>query len=272
MQRFVRPAAFLGCAVMMLAAMPGQAQTVQGHSRVTLLPGWAEGPNSYVAAVQVELGRGWKTYWRSPGMGGIPPQFDWSGSTNIEAVEVLWPTPEIFHTYGMQNIGYTDRVIFPMRLTLSDGAEDAFAELRMSYGVCADICIPAEAAMRGPLPVAQAANEAVIGAAIADAAVAGSEAGLTSVACRLAPSEAEGDFGLAAELAFDEPLGSVPVTVFEIADPDLWIEPAETKAQAGQVAARSNLTYFGEGALGVSRKDINISLILPERVSEIRGC
>ncbi|MEL6679850.1 MAG: protein-disulfide reductase DsbD domain-containing protein [Pseudomonadota bacterium] len=268
MQRF----GFSLAVALTLSGAAATAQGVEGHSRVTLLPGWAEGADSYVAAVQIELGRGWKTYWRSPGMGGIPPQFDWTGSQNIAAVEVLWPTPEVFYTYGMRNIGYTDRVVFPVRMTLADRSADTNVSLRLSYGVCADICIPAEAAMSGALPVAEAANQSVIGAAIADAAVTGSSAGLTSVACRLAPGDAEGDFGLAADLAFAEPLGAVPVTVFEIGDPDLWIEPAETEAAAGQIAAHSNLTYFGEGALGVSREDINISLILPERVIEIQGC
>src|SRR5690349_24665649 len=48
------------------------------------------------AGVEIKLGRGWKTYWRYPGDSGVPPRFDFSGSSNVKAVNVLWPTPHRF--------------------------------------------------------------------------------------------------------------------------------------------------------------------------------
>ena len=45
---------------------------------------------------QIRLAQGWKTYWRSPGDAGMPPQLDWSESQNLEDAEILWPAPKRF--------------------------------------------------------------------------------------------------------------------------------------------------------------------------------
>ena len=59
------------------------------------------------AGVLVELEPEWKTYWRMPGDTGIPPQFDWTGSTNSEAVEVSFPVPRRFNDLSGEAIGYS---------------------------------------------------------------------------------------------------------------------------------------------------------------------
>lgn len=43
--------------------------------------------------VDLNLGPGWKTYWKSPGDAGLPTEFDWSGSSNVIDAEVQWPAP-----------------------------------------------------------------------------------------------------------------------------------------------------------------------------------
>src|ERR1700741_1429647 len=47
-------------------------------------------------ALHIVLQPGWKTYWRSPGDAGYPPQVDMSGSTNVARVELMWPVPHRF--------------------------------------------------------------------------------------------------------------------------------------------------------------------------------
>ena len=39
-----------------------------------------------MAAVEMRLDSGWKTYWRTPGAGGLPTQFDFTASRNITDV------------------------------------------------------------------------------------------------------------------------------------------------------------------------------------------
>ncbi len=46
------------------------------------------------AGIEIKLKPGWHTYWRYPGDAGVPPRFDFQGSKNVKAVEVLWPAPQ----------------------------------------------------------------------------------------------------------------------------------------------------------------------------------
>ena len=89
---------------------------------------------------------GWKTYWRNPGdAGGVPPSFDWSKSENLAGAEVLYPAPKRFTDRAGDTVGYKGTVVFPVRLTPKDPAKPIDLRLTLDYGVCKDICIPAEA-------------------------------------------------------------------------------------------------------------------------------
>ena len=94
-----------------------------------------------LAGVEILLDPGWKTYWRSPG-DGIPPQFDWRGSGNVAATQVLWPVPEHFRDAAGAYNGYRDRVVFPVIVAPRSPDEPVSLELRLAYAVCKDVCIP----------------------------------------------------------------------------------------------------------------------------------
>ncbi|MCW1891062.1 hypothetical protein OK016_25250 [Vibrio chagasii] len=47
-----------------------------------------------------------KPGWRSPGE-GIPPSWDWSGSTNIESVDWHWPIPGYYEQLDVMMLGVT---------------------------------------------------------------------------------------------------------------------------------------------------------------------
>ena len=94
------------------------------------------------AALVVDLEPGWKTYWRSPGEVGLPPTFDWSESKNLQDVQVLWPAPTRFDAFGIENFGYQDRVVFPLRVALSEAGKAAEAVLALDLLVCSDVCVP----------------------------------------------------------------------------------------------------------------------------------
>src|ERR1700704_1738401 len=66
------------------------------------------------AGVEIRLKAGWHTYWRYPGDAGVPPRFDFAGSQNVKAVEVLWPAPQRIPEQGLVAMGYTGDVPLPL--------------------------------------------------------------------------------------------------------------------------------------------------------------
>ena len=97
-----------------------------------------------LAGVEIRLDEGWKTYWRTPG-DGIAPRFDWTGSRNAAAKQVLWPVPKYFRDAAGEYNGYAKRVIFPVLIAPRETEEPVTLELALDYAVCKDICVPVHA-------------------------------------------------------------------------------------------------------------------------------
>lgn len=86
--------------------------------------------------LDVELESGWKTYWHSPGEGGIAPQILWDKP--VGDFQWHWPVPRHFEVAGLSTQGYQGDVTFP--LSLSYPAEQALmGTLRLS--TCSNVCI-----------------------------------------------------------------------------------------------------------------------------------
>ena len=116
-------------------------------------PAAASGASILRGGVEIEIARGWHTYWRYPGDAGVPPRFDWSGSGNLAAVEVRYPAPmRIPESGGSKVIGYLDHVVFPLRIRIADPARPVRLRLRLDFAVCEKICIPAEARLALDVP------------------------------------------------------------------------------------------------------------------------
>jgi DsbC/DsbD-like thiol-disulfide interchange protein len=147
--------------------------------------GWVEQPNVRLrlvpvgdvdgrargALVELKLAHGWKTYWRMPGDAGIPPSFDWSGSTNAGEVMVYYPAPIAMADQGGVAVGYKDAVAFPVDVKPLDGSKPVDLTVELSIGVCKDICIPVEAKLKTRLMGGSGGAEAVVAHAAAMARV-----------------------------------------------------------------------------------------------------
>lgn len=140
------------------------------HSRVRLVSGGVvEGGARRLAGVEIRLDPGFKTYWRNPGDAGLPPTFDWAGSRNVKAVEVVWPAPQRLEDPGGISFGYQDGLVLPLKVTPERPGAPVELALALHFGVCKDICIPAQARLR--LALGGEAHAGLIGAAIARAPV-----------------------------------------------------------------------------------------------------
>ncbi|WP_148612014.1 protein-disulfide reductase DsbD family protein [Aeromonas sobria] len=105
------------------------------HARVRLQADRSTADQTRIL-LDVELEPGWKTYWHSPGEGGIAPQILWDEP--IAALQWHWPVPRHFEVAGLSTQGYQGDVTFP--LSLSYPAEQALTgTLRLS--TCSNVCI-----------------------------------------------------------------------------------------------------------------------------------
>jgi DsbC/DsbD-like thiol-disulfide interchange protein len=137
-------------------------------SRVRLVAGGTKtAGGTYLAGIEIVMEEGWKTYWRMPGDAGVPPSFDWSGSTNAASINVLYPAPMRMAEAGGQVIGYKHAVFFPVEVKPQDASRPVALKLALEYGICRDICIPASTKLDATLPAApKTAEDGAIKAAL----------------------------------------------------------------------------------------------------------
>jgi suppressor for copper-sensitivity B len=118
------------------AADSGWLQSPQNdHAQVRLRADTSNGDETRVL-LAVELEKGWKTYWRSPGEGGIAPAITWQG--NPPPATWFWPTPQRFDVAGISTQGYQQRVTLPIVLK---GAVPQQLAGRLTLSTCSNVCI-----------------------------------------------------------------------------------------------------------------------------------
>ncbi|OEE31282.1 cytochrome C biogenesis protein, partial [Vibrio genomosp. F10 str. ZF-129] len=97
--------------------------------------------NTVEGFLEVKLSDDWKTYWRSPGEGGIKPSMTWSQSDNINDVDWLWPYPQRFSVLGIDTLGYKERVIFPITLHVDDVKFPVTFRANLTLSSCKTVCV-----------------------------------------------------------------------------------------------------------------------------------
>ena len=98
--------------------------------------------NTANALLNVNLDADWKTYWRSPGEGGVAPTFEWkTESTNIKAFDWSWPTPKRYPVLGVETVGYKDKIHFPLHITVNDPEQPSRLKGTLTLASCTTICV-----------------------------------------------------------------------------------------------------------------------------------
>lgn len=112
----------------------------------------------YHGGLQVQMEPGWKTYWRVPGQGGIPPAIEAAGG-NIGSFAFDCPLPHRISGEEGESIGYKGEVVFPMTLVPADVKAPVSAQINAFIGICETVCIPVPLAERVDLKPMPAMNE-----------------------------------------------------------------------------------------------------------------
>ena len=192
-------------AAALAASGPAVEGTTSSVRLMTAEDGVAPGAATLSAGIEVDLADGWKTYWRSAGEIGLPPEVDWTGSENVASAELLYPAPQRFTAFEIENFGYEDRVIFPVRITLQEPGAPARLRAELRLLVCAEVCVPETARLALDLPAGGGVDgDAARAIAAAAARVPGTAeaAGLTLRAAHLS------DEALTLRLDADPPLAA----------------------------------------------------------------
>ena len=235
-----------------------------------ILPGWVRSDGTRMAAVKITLEPGWKTYWRTPGDAGIPPQFDWSGSANLQGdIGIIWPTPEIQKQNGMRTIGYSDEVVLPITVSPRRSGKPVKLRATVDIGVCKDICVPYQLKLAATLDSNSTKPTPAIAAALAARPYGAAEAGVSKATCALRPISD----GLEIETRITLPaMGGREVVVIEPGQPGVWMSETDTERQGNVLIATGDMVPFDDKPLLIDRSDVIITVLGPNQAVEIKGC
>lgn len=247
---------------------------VQGHgSRVRLIGAELKstsGDTRLVAGIEIELEDGYKTYWRSPGdSGGIPPVFDWDQSKNLGKAQLYYPAPKRFDDPEGTSAGYKKHVVFPIEVT-AEGSAPVELVLGAFYGVCREICIPAEAELALALAPGTAADPQI--AASLEAAVAAVPRELAEGALPLVDALVVMKAGGAAELLIDARFdaAATQMSVFAEAEDGSYVPLPEKSGEASGGLARFRAKLKPEEAKAFKGKRLILTLVSDKGNAEVK--
>ncbi|MCH7372982.1 protein-disulfide reductase DsbD domain-containing protein [Aeromonas sp. MR16] len=139
MSNLFKATLLLGCLLWQsigLASDTGWLTSPQNdHAKVRLQADRSD-PDQTRILLDIALESGWKTYWHSPGEGGIAPQILWDKP--VADFQWHWPVPRHFEVAGLSTQGYQQSVSFPLSLR-HPADEPLKGTLRLS--TCSNVCI-----------------------------------------------------------------------------------------------------------------------------------
>lgn len=244
------------------------AQGVDTLVQLEVLDGGQTASGTYQGALRLTLKDGWKTYWRAPGDAGIPPQFDWNGSGNIEDIAITWPAPHVFDQNGLRSVGYENQLVLPVEITPRNPAKPVRLRGEMDLGVCKDVCVPGQLNFDHTLD-AEAERNPAIAAALAQRPFSEREAGVAGANCVLTPTQD----GMRIEAHITMPsAGGAEFAVIEPGNPMLWVSQPETERRGNILVASSEVISASGGPFALDRSEVRITVLGANHAVDIQGC
>lgn len=243
--------------------------TGQSFVQGRLLSGTRQEDGTRLAGLRLSMESGWKTYWRSPGEAGIPPQFDWSKSSNVAAVEILWPRPSIFQSFGMETIGYEDRVVLPLRITPKDPGAVMFLALTANLGVCREMCVLERFDVSQIVaPETRPAGARQIDRAMADVPGSAVDLGLQLAECQITGQGKKRRLSM--DIHFSRNLDN-PQIMLE-GGAGVWLSRIEAEQNdPGLLTVSADLGLI-DGVSWVNRSDIRTTVLADDFAADVQGC
>lgn len=250
---------------------PAQAQSLFGqktnYATIAFHTGVPGEDGARIAALRMEMKPGWKTYWRIPGDSGVPPHFDWTGSENLKSAKTTWTVPDVFHLPGDRTIGYKTRMVVPLTLTPEDPDKPVKVRLNFTYGVCAEICIPAGEQIAVDIaPGAPEDGAYFIERALANRLGPPDDGAVHQATCEIVTGD--GDPRLFVGLRLAEPFASPPTIIGEATG--ATIGRFDTHLREGGIIAMAPINP-GDGGW-IDRSTLRFTVLGDGRGMVITGC
>jgi suppressor for copper-sensitivity B len=120
-----------------------------------------KGQKKLIAGFEIELGSGWKIYAPDDSGFGIPPAFDFEGSTNIKISQSVVNFPKSYTQ--REEIGddfieyqvYKEKIIIPLELEIVDADQKTNLQIKVDYALCKELCVPVTQSFSLEIPASQ---------------------------------------------------------------------------------------------------------------------
>lgn len=260
---------FLALSLALLPAAQAHAEALPANLiQAEMLPGWRTESGTQMAALRITLAPGWKTYWRSPGEGGIPPEFDWSGSENLADAYYHWPTPQVFDLNGYRTLAYLEELVLPIEFVPAQPGQPMRVTSSIHLGVCEDICVPLTVEVAADLSLSAATDGAIV-AALDNRPASGLALGLAVPRCSAEPIR--DGIRLTADIALGD-AGQGDFAVVELDDRAVWTGPVESRAEAGRLVQVTDLVPVDAQPFALNRAQVRLTAFAGGQVIEFIGC
>ena len=240
-----------------------------GLKSVDIIRGWRQSDDIHIAAINIKLEDGWKTYWRVPGIGGIAPILNWDKSKNIKNISQIWPTPNIYNEYGLQTIGYKDELLLPLQIQPIDKKQPIHLSITIDFGICSDVCVPIQTSVEERLPERTSIGKKNILDTLEKAILSGKKSPFKIVKCNIVPIkdgfEVNAFFeGLA---SFDkDTLGVVEYPVKQ----NGWINQKASLISSNQLSVHA--IVYNKSIHFIDRSDLTLTIFTKNKAFEFDGC
>ena len=240
-----------------------------GLKSVDIIRGWRQSDDIHIAAINIKLEDGWKTYWRVPGIGGIAPILNWEKSKNIKNISQIWPTPNIYNEYGLQTIGYKNELLLPLQIQPIDKKQPIHLSITIDFGICSDVCVPIQTSVEERLPERTSIGKKNILDTLEKAILSGNKSPFKIVKCNIVPIkdgfEVNAFFeGLA---SFDkDTLGVVEYPVKQ----NGWINQKASLVSGNQLNVHA--TVYNKSIHFIDRSDLTLTIFTKNKAFEFDGC
>ena len=240
-----------------------------GLKSVDIIRGWRQSDDIHIAAINIKLEDGWKTYWRVPGIGGIAPILNWDKSKNIKNISQIWPTPNIYNEYGLQTIGYKDELLLPLQIQPIDKKQPIHLSITIDFGICSDVCVPIQTSVEERLSERTSFGKKNILDTLEKTILSGNKSPFKIVKCNIVPIkdgfEVNAFFeGLA---SFDkDTLGVVEYPVKQ----NGWINQKASLVSGNQLNVHA--TVYNKSIHFIDRSDLTLTIFTKNKAFEFDGC